>query len=72
MFVQGFGEPIDADSRLHRPKALVSCVAAGRRAGSSNGRDAFPAIRAEAKAAGAVIYFGGEAGMRLDHHASTN
>lgn len=31
----------------------------------------FPAIRAEAKAAGAVIYFGDEAGMRSDHHAGT-
>lgn len=31
----------------------------------------FPAIRAEAKVAGAVIYFGDEAGMRSDHHAGT-
>lgn len=31
----------------------------------------FPAIRAEAKAVGAVIYFGDEAGMRSDHHAGT-
>ena len=31
----------------------------------------FPKIQAEAKAAGAVIYFGDEAGMRSDHHAGT-
>ena len=33
--------------------------------------EAFPAIRAEAKAVGATIYFGDEAGMRSDHHSGT-
>lgn len=31
----------------------------------------FPAIAAEAKRVGAVIFFGDEAGMRSDHHAGT-
>jgi transposase len=33
--------------------------------------EAFPAIRAEAKAAGATIYFADEAGVRSDYHAGT-
>ena len=31
----------------------------------------FPAIRAEAKKAGATVYFAGEAGIRSDYHAGT-
>lgn len=31
----------------------------------------YPAIQAEARAAGAILYFGDEAGMRSDHHAGT-
>jgi transposase len=34
-------------------------------------REACPAIRAEAEAAGAVIYFADEAGVRSDYHAGT-
>jgi transposase len=34
-------------------------------------REAYPAIRAEAEAAGAVIYFADEAGVRSDYHAGT-
>jgi transposase len=34
-------------------------------------REEYPAIRAEAAAAGAVIYFGDEAGVRSDYHAGT-
>jgi transposase len=33
--------------------------------------EAFPAIRAEAKKAGATIYFADEAGLRSDYHAGT-
>jgi transposase len=33
--------------------------------------EVFPALRAEAKRAGAVIYFADEAGIRSDHHAGT-
>ena len=40
--------------------------------GASGGRDEeFPAIRARAKAEGATIYFGDEAGVRSDYHAGT-
>jgi transposase len=34
-------------------------------------REAYPAIRKEAEAAGAVIYFADEAGIRSDYHAGT-
>jgi transposase len=34
-------------------------------------REEYPAIRAEAEAAGAVIYFADEAGIRSDYHAGT-
>lgn len=34
-------------------------------------REEYPAIRAEAAAVGAAIYFGGEAGVRTDFHAGT-
>jgi len=33
--------------------------------------DTYPSIRAEAKAQGAVIYFGDESGIRSDYHAGT-
>jgi transposase len=33
--------------------------------------ETYPAIRAEAEEAGATIYFGDEAGIRLDYHAGT-
>ena len=34
-------------------------------------KEAFPAIRAEAEAAGATVYFADEAGVRSDYHAGT-
>lgn len=33
--------------------------------------EAFPAIRAQARRAGATLYFGDEAGVRTGHHAGT-
>ena len=34
-------------------------------------KETYPAIRKEAEAAGAVIYFADEAGIRSDYHAGT-
>jgi transposase len=34
-------------------------------------KEAYPAIRAEAEAAGATVYFADEAGIRSDYHAGT-
>ena len=51
--------------------AVAGLAGRPRRRGSAGSDEEFPAIRARAKAEGATIYFGDEAGIRSDYHAGT-